>query len=417
MGKSTARTICPQERVRLGQPTNGYAAVIESGESTRRDDAPVGALRGRRLRNAALVVDPARSMDWERTVQKRHPMIPVAPPRAVNAVYSDHEIGRLVNVLRTRGPWRLITGIYYKTVEELLQVVMPTGAPEDVRLEDFVKPAFRGFFGNNGMAYEQEIHDIFYSKKLLDMVKVMYGAQYGAPFLYQFNMLAPLRSYDHGHFDGGSWRGMDPTNTPSWVMSIMGKSGLFDRWRVKAGQVLTWFYPSNVDGGFTYWPDGPSRPPKRLVPPFWNNGIVSDNQCMFHRAESNGPLDRRDSPEGLAIHSMLQSDDPDGWTVTTDGNPVARYRNDEMRLLFHYDAHVFDDLADVKRHHDHTDDLNRDMVFEMLVADLRRRGVQFETPTDPINDPTFMGVLTKTYHLSPTSYPHDAQPEQIRRAA
>lgn len=245
----------------------------------------------------------------------------------------------------------------------------------------------------------------------------MYGAQYGEPFLFQFNMLAPTRSLDHGHFDGGSWRGMDPTNTPSWLMSVMGKSGLFDRWKVKAGQVLTWFYQSAVDGGFTYWPDGPEQAPRRLVPPFWNNGIVSDNQRMFHRAESNGPPELRYTPDGLTVDSVLEADGLDGWNVMTGGKLTKRYRNEDMRLLFHYDAHVFADMAEVKRHYDHTDDLDQNLVFEMLIADLRDRGVQFEVPTDPVADTAFMRVLTQTYQMAPTSYPEGAEPESVRRAA
>lgn len=348
---------------------------------------------------------------------KRHPMIPVAPPREVRDVYSDSEVATLMNVLRTQGPWRQITGIYYKTVEELLQVVMPGAKPGEVEFADFVKPAFRGFLGNNGMVFEEEVHDIFYSKKLLDLVKTMHGARYGEPFLFQFNMLAPNRSYDFGHFDGGSWRGMDPTNTPSWLMSVMGKSGLFDHWKVKAGQVLTWFYPSDIEGGFTYWPDGPDRAPKRLAAPFWNNGLVSDNQCMFHRAESNGPPELRDVPAGLRIDSVLEADGKDGWRIMTDGAVTHRYRAEDMRLLFHYDAHVFADMSEVKRHFDHTDDLTPDRVFEMLVGDLRQRGVEFEMPVDPVNDPAFMNVLTQTYRMAPTSYPDAARPEHVKRAA
>ena len=84
-----------------------------------------------------------------------------------------------------------------------------------------------------------------------------------------------------------------------------------------------------------------------------------------------------------------------------------------MRLLFHYDAHVFTDLADVKRYYDHTDDLTRDMTFEIMIADLKKRGVAFEMPFDPINDPAFIGVLTQTYAMRPTVYPPEAMPDMV----
>jgi len=345
---------------------------------------------------------------------KRHPITPVAPPRLLENVFSQDEVRRLFEVLRTRGPWRMVAGIYFKTVEELLAISMPLGGEgREYKMSDFLTPSFRGFLGNNGMPYEEEIHDIFYSKKLLDLVKSMHGAQYGAPFLFQFNLSGPSHGLEHGHFDGGSWRGMDPTNTPAWLMNIMVKSGLFDAWAVKAGQVITYFYDSDIDGGFTYWPDGPDLPPKRLVPPFDNNGVLTHNQRMFHRGEGSGPRELRKAPEGISLTSVIEADGADSWVVSTDGKPIARYAHRHMRTLFHYDAHVFTDMTDVKRYYDHTDDLTRDMAFDIMIADLKRRGVPFEMPTDPSNDQAFIAVLTRTYAMRPTVYPPEAMPDLV----
>ena len=345
-----------------------------------------------------------------------HPMTPVAPPVFLTDIYTDDENARLFNVLRTRGPWRLIAGIYFKSAEELLAV---SGRPDPdgkADLSDFLSPAFRGFFGNNGIVYEESIHDIFYSKKLLDLVKGMHGARYGAPYLFQFNIQGPSGGYDGGHFDGRSWRGMDPTNTPAWLTSIMAKSGLFDAWEIKAGQVISYYYDSDVDGGFTYWPEGPDRAPKRFAPPFWNSGLLTDNQRMFHRGEACGPRDRRALPEGMALNSLLEPDGVDGWKVTTDGDTVARYAANEMRTLFHYSAHVFTDMADVKRYYDHTDDLTRDRAFEMMIADLKRRGVEFDMPSDPLSDRAFIATLTRTYAMAPTQFPAEAPLERRQKA-
>ena len=48
-------------------------------------------------------------------------------------------------------------------------------------------------------------------------------------------------------------------NTPTWLLSVMGKSGLFRRWAIKMAEVIVWFYRGRIGGGFTYWPDGPAR--------------------------------------------------------------------------------------------------------------------------------------------------------------
>jgi len=347
---------------------------------------------------------------------QRHPITPVMAPKFIDNIFTDDENKRLFNALRTGGPWRTIAGIYFKSVEELLSVSIPQGVdPTTLQMSDFMTPAFRGFFGNNGMVYEDELHDIFYSKKLLDYVKAMHRCQYGAPFMFQFNILGPSHGLDHGHFDGGSWRGMDPTNTPAWLMSVMMKSGLFDRWAVKAGQVIAYYYELAVDGGFTYWPDGPERMPQRFAAPFWNSGVITDNQRMFHRGEACGPREKRDLAQGMTLSSLLHTEGDD-WVVTTEGVETVRYPTRDMRILLHYDAHVFIDMADVKRYYDHTDDLTRDQVFEMLVDDLKRRGVAFDVPSDPLNDRQFIAALNRTYAMRPTRYPDNAQPDIPGRA-
>lgn len=342
-------------------------------------------------------------------------LIPVVPPRLIRDIFTREENAALFHVLRSKGPWQLIAAIYFKTAEELLAVssrgsdaggLAPT-------LEDFLSLAFRGFFGNNGLPYHEEIHEVFYSRKLLNLVKGLHGAQYGAPYLFQFNIQGPSGGYDPGHFDGRSWRGLDPTNMPAWLGSVMAKSGLFDAWEVKAGQVISYYYPSDIDGGFTYWPNGPDKAPERFAPPFWNSGIVTDNQHMFHRGEACGPRDKRRLPEGTTMQSLLAADGETGWRVTTGDQVVARFGESDMRILFHYSAHVFTDMADLKRYYDHTDDLDRDMALGMLVDDLKRRQVDFAEPSDPLNDPAFIAALTRTYAVSPSGY-HPAAPLETR---
>ena len=233
--------------------------------------------------------------------ERRRPMTPIVPPQPISDIFTDDENARMMDILRTQGPWRLIQALHFNSAEEMLAVSSPSGAPEEgVTLSDLLTPAFRGTFGNNGLPYIDEAHEIFYSRRLLDMVRKMHGARYGAPYLFQFNINAPSHGLDPGHFDGRSWRGLDPTNMPAWLGAVMAKSGLFDAWEVKAGQVIAWYYNSDIDGGFTYWPDGPDRAPQRLSAPIWNRGLITDNEHMFHRGEASGRLvlkRRQDSPD------------------------------------------------------------------------------------------------------------------------
>jgi hypothetical protein len=347
---------------------------------------------------------------------ERHAMTPVRPPQFLSDIFTDDENARLFNVLRTRGPWRLIAGIYFKSAAELQAVSGNPANVGELDLSDYLTPAFRGFFGNNGTVYEESVHDIFYSRKLLDLVKGLHGAQFGAPYLFQFNIQGPSPGYDGGHFDGRSWRGMDPTNTPAWLMSVMAKSGLFDAWEVKAGQVISYYYDCDIDGGFTYWPDGPDRAPARFAPPFWNSGLLTDNQRMFHRGEACGPRDRRSVPAGMALDALLAAEGESGWKVTVSDRDVAHYAAEDMRILFHYSAHVFADMADLKRYHDHSDDLTPDRAFEMMIGDLRQRGEVIETPSDPMNDATFVAALTRGYAMTPRHFPPEAPLEKRQRS-
>jgi len=346
----------------------------------------------------------------------RNSLVPVVPPRLIHDIFTEEENARLFRILRHKGPWRLIAAIYFKSAEELLAVSSRGEADADDKptLDDFLSLAFRGFFANNGLPYHEEAHEIFYSRKLLDQVKAMHGAQYGAPYLFQFNIQGPSGGYDPGHFDGRSWRGLDPTNMPAWLGSVMAKSGLFDAWEVKAGQVISYYYPSDIDGGFTYWPEGPDRAPKRFAAPFWNSGIVTDNQHMYHRGEACGPRHKRDLPPGTTLRSVLEAEAAGGWNVVDDGRVIAHYDDSEMRILFHYSAHVFTDMADLKRYYDHTDDLTHERAIDMLIDDLRRRRVPFEMPSDPMADPAFIAALTRTHAVSPAGYPAEA-PLEVRR--
>jgi hypothetical protein len=131
---------------------------------------------------------------------------------------------------------------------------------------------------------------------------------------------------------------------------------------------------------------------------------------MYHRGESNGPIDRRANPNGLAFDSTFRGDpgNPDGWQIRTGDQVIAHYATDELRLLLHWDAELYTDLDDLKRHVDHLDDLAPDRVFETFVADLRARGVVFDVPSDPMRDPRFIALLASTYDVPPSSYPAEA---------
>jgi hypothetical protein len=71
------------------------------------------------------------------------------------------------------------------------------------------------------------------------------------------------------------------------------------------------------------------------------------------------------------------------------------------------------DFNEMKVSFDHTDDITRDKALNMLMDDMRKRGVRFEVPTDPMNDRQFIGLVSQVYDIGgPTNIPPDAVDER-----
>jgi hypothetical protein len=335
---------------------------------------------------------------------------PAAPPVPLENVYTDDQVERLLDVVRTQGPWKLIIAQHFASPAELMATL--SGAfPEGVTpsLDMFLTPTFRGFYANYSAVHYPEIHDCFYNAKFLEYAKDYWQAKYAKPSMMLFNVNGPCGNTDPGHLDTPSFRGVRYENSPTWLCSVMGKSGLFRDYLVKMAQVITWF-SHDAGSGFTYWPQGPLRRPERLLPPIYNRGVVVQNEMMVHRGEANGPLEQQ-RPAGLDFTTTFAGDpsDRNQWLLRTGDTVIARHATDELRFLVHWSAEVFEDAAELRKNMDGTDDLTHERAIEMLIDDVRARGVQIETPTDPLRDPVFIKAINAAYDLGgPSAYPEAA---------
>lgn len=328
---------------------------------------------------------------------------PVSPPRVLEGVYTDDQYERIVDVIKRNGPWPTITAHHFDTIEELM-ATSNGGVPEnlDLTLDDIATAHFRGFFGKASISFFPELEDCYYNSRFLQLVRDYWGARYARPTLMLFNLCGPHHSGLNAHLDAVTFRGIRIENSPVWLQNVMGRSGLFTEYLVKMAQVITWWYRGE-NGTFTYWPDGPLGQPKRLEHPLWNKGVVVQNEMMFHRGDPVGRPDERDIP-GLKHRSLLGYDaDHDDWVITTDGEVIRRYRPDQMRLLVHWSAEVYEDMEEVEKSLDHSDDLTFDMVFDRLIADMRERGVKVKEPSDPLHDQEFIRALISTYSIAPAT--------------
>lgn len=341
---------------------------------------------------------------------------PVAPPRIIENAFTPDQHARLLKVVRDNGPWSLILAQHFKSPEEVVATtsgMMPEGFKPTWDM--FLTPVFRGYMAQGHTVLHPEIEDCFFNSKFLDLVRGYWKAEYARPENMLFNIQGPCPGSRNPHVDATRFRGISFQTTPVWLMNMMVKSGLFERWRAKKAQVITWYYKGQVGGGFNYWPDGPQAAPAQIRAPMWGRAVVVENEMMYHTAEANGPAHLR-RPEGLSIDSVMQAgSEPGSWDIVDHGRVIQSVPEEEFRLLLHWGADIFTDYADLKRTLDHSDDIGHEQVFDILIADLRARGISFEMPTDPLTDAAFIALLTRVYDPGqPAMFP--PEPEEALAA-
>ena len=346
----------------------------------------------------------------ERRMELSGVLRPAAPPREIDNVYTDDQRERLLDVVRTEGPWKLIIAQHFASAEELIATmsgVFPEGFEPSLDL--VLTPTFRGYLANYGAVLYPQLHDCFYNAQFLEMAKSYWNAQYAKPQLMLFNINGPCANRDPGHLDSPSFRGVRYENAPTWLTSVMGKSGLFQEYLIKMAQVITWF--SLDDGsGFTYWPNGPLRAPERVLPPINNRGVVVQNEMMVHRGEANGPLQQQ-IPPGLAFDTVFTGDpdDRDHWLLKNGDESIARHHTNELRFLVHWSAEVFSDYDELKKNMEGSHDLTIEQAIDTMVKDVNAQGIRLAMPDDPLHDPEFIRTLNAAYDLGgPSNYPQEA---------
>ena len=159
---------------------------------------------------------------------------PVSPPREVDNVYTEDQRRRLHDVVHDNGPWKLIIAQHFASAEELIATMsgkFPEGFTPSLDL--FLTPTFRGYLANYSAVLYPELHDCFYNAKFLELAKSYWKAEYAKPQMMLFNINGPCANRDPGHLDSPSFRGVRYENSPTWLLSVMGKSGLFQDYLIK----------------------------------------------------------------------------------------------------------------------------------------------------------------------------------------
>jgi hypothetical protein len=170
----------------------------------------------------------------------------------------------------------------------------------------------------------------------------------------------------------------------------MGRSELFERWRVIQAGAVSWFY-DGPGGNFEYWPEGLGGPMQAEKPPFRNVAIMADNDRMYHRigrvGAHNAPL-----PQMTAAAELRALGD-DRWAIVENGEVRATYPFNAVRLSLVWKANL-ETEAD-------SESLDLDQVMSIFVADLRKRKVDFPVPGDPLSDKIWIATLDSAYGTVP----------------
>jgi hypothetical protein len=317
------------------------------------------------------------------------------PPVSLSDVFDDRDLVR--RLAEANGPYWPVQR-YFASAEEqraLSSASAPaTGVGEAIR----VGPVFRGDWANERPLIDG-VEPILQCAALRDAARRVFAGTVVRPRLVYANLSLPMPGGDPGHTDVPEFRGVDRTRAPIWLLVTMGRSGLFEPWRVATATAVAWFY-GGIGGAFTYWPDGPDAPP-RTHPAATNTAIVGDNDVMFHRVDAIGDPDER-TLRGLTLASQLVHVGAQTWEVHDGDRVLGRFPFAKVRISVSWKAYVFPDDRTAAVFDEHRDDLDLDRAIDMLCAAL---GPRVARPTDPLHDPAFVAAASRRFHRSPTVQP------------
>jgi hypothetical protein len=67
------------------------------------------------------------------------------------------------------------------------------------------------------------------------------------------------------------------------------------------------------------------------------------------------------------------------------------------------------DYDELRKNMDGSDDLTIDKAIDVLVDDVKKKGIKLDVPSEPLHDPEFIGAINAAYDIGgPSSYPEEA---------
>lgn len=254
---------------------------------------------------------------------------------------------------------------------------------------------FRNFWALGGKVVFEGAEPFFRNPKFIEAAKQTYKAEVIRPVAMMTNLNLPAPGAPH-HLDLPFYRGAENKEVPSWMLTPMRYSGLFQDWAIPIASAVTWFY-DGVGGEFEYWPDGLDNPSFTESPPYWNRCVMADNEYMFHRVGAIGPESEQGLYDDIGYDALLQLGEDNKWRVMEDGKERAVFDYRQVRISVLWKAHCFKDERMAAIYDDHSDDLNAERVRDIFCKDLKAKGVTFNEPGDFATDMEWKKLINTVY--------------------
>ena len=258
-------------------------------------------------------------------------------------------------------------------------------------MEETSLPWFRGNWAANGEPLVAGAEQILHNRRFIDAARAFFGGSTVRPTFIVVNVNAPMPA-GPTHVDIPTFHGSTRDQYPLSFLVHMGRSGLFERWRVVQAGALTWFY-DGPGGNFEYWPEGLNGPMFTERSPFGNVAIMADNDRMYHRIGQVGEPDAK--PPRITSAAEIRPLGREAWEILENGETRATYPSSAIRLSLLWKG--------IRESEAHSELLTLDRVMSIFTADLRRRSIDFRIPADPLSDSEWMALLDRSYYVRPGS--------------
>jgi hypothetical protein len=220
----------------------------------------------------------------------------------------------------------------------------------------------------------------------------------------QFNIIVNVPGQTVAtHIDSVHFFGATRKRFPEWLLAAMAFSGLYHDRFVDQVQTVAYFHswteesrglPEGSAGGeyVFYELNGP---PLRH-PPDPRGAVSLDGTKVVHAANTFFPGSKAPTMDKSKHNKLTWVPEEGKWHVTSDGEVIARYDNDEVRFSIVYRARCFESEAERDRYYNEANDehaMQLEDILETLAEDLARRG-RYASAEEALNDDRLDFALT-----------------------